>query len=123
MGIIQHDALVLTVSDVYYDRETNKVAWDKTDTKLIDHLEALAKFCGLEKLILRQKTISTNYTQTLIIVPDGSKEGWDESDKYEQCRAAFLAAIQGFKHDFYLVTVSYGECDLSIKDGWETPEE
>ncbi len=72
MGYIRHDAIIVT-------------AWDS---------ERIAKAAAkADELGLRRTEIvdsKTNGYASMMIVPDGSKEGWADSDEGEIARAAWI---------------------------------
>lgn len=57
---------------------------------------------------------STNSHRSFMVAPDGSKEGWGQSDSGDQARQAFIEWLSGqYSHGHYFsyVEVSYGEDD------------
>lgn len=73
MGYIRHDAIIVT-------------AWDK---KYLLPARAKAEELGLPCSYIVDSGV--NSYVTFLIAPDGSKEGWEESDKGDTARAAWKA--------------------------------
>jgi hypothetical protein len=91
MGTIWHNAIVITSS------ETNELAavWNK----------AVELFGPLASPVIKS---SCNGYFSFFIAPDGSKEGWPESDDMNQRRAALCKFISACTHIKY-VDVGFGE--------------
>lgn len=100
MGYIRHHAIIVT-------------SW-KDEVIETAHDRAVATFgCGRVSEILDPKM---NLYRTFLIGPDGSKEGWEESDLGDQQRDAFLESIKDFEHEdgsspLAWVEVQYGDDD------------
>lgn len=74
MGYIAHDAIIVT-------------GWNKEDvTKARD----VASECGLGHLLSGVNESLINGYYSFCIFPDGSKEGWDMSNHYEERRAQWM---------------------------------
>lgn len=73
MGYIRHNTIVVT-GDSY------PKAQEKTNSA---HKKALELFGDLVSPVIKGKT---NGYQSFFVAPDGSKEGWDLSDKYNEKR-------------------------------------
>jgi hypothetical protein len=58
-----------------------------------------------------------NSEHTFVIYPDGSKEGWEDSDIGDTYRAEFLSYIESIKHDDGSNSVSYAELFFRDDDG------
>jgi len=116
MGTIQHDAILITMSDLFVVPDTLKIHYrqEEGDFRLIDHLEHLAQVAGLGDLVLKQEKQSINGYRTLVIVPDGSKEYWTESDDYNRARESFLESIKDLLCT--VIVVSYGDLGNSVKE-------
>lgn len=71
MGYIRHNAIVVT-------------SWN--DEAIV---AAADKARSLGMAVLGPSDRATNYYCTLLICPDGSKEGWDQSDEGDRRREAF----------------------------------
>lgn len=50
-----------------------------------------------------------NFTATFLVAPDGSKEGWDASNKGDAARKALIAHIRDEKLILDWVEVQYGD--------------
>ena len=108
MGYIKHHAIVVTT-------------WD---TDLVPKLLESAHKMDLE-VLCSQPTYVNGYT-TIVLCPDGSKEGWDESDRGDAARFAFKAWLHTFDYEdggspLEWVEVAYGSDDnraVVTDDAW-----
>lgn len=99
MGWILHQAIVVTT----YDEQGIKQA----------HTEAVRIFDGCVTTVVRSPI--NNYW-SFLVPPDGSNEGWDESDKGDGRREEFhqwllAQAYEDGSNSFDAVEVTYGETD------------
>jgi hypothetical protein len=94
MGYIRHNAIVVT-------------SWEKDNIEKA-HTKATKMFGRLVTNIT-EETIS-GY-RTFLIAPDGSKEGWDYSDKHDDLRA---------KYKLFLKTLTYedGSSNINCVEVW-----
>lgn len=81
MGYIRHDAIIVTS----WNAEYLHAAAEK------------AKEIGLQ--IVGPSKPAMNGTTTFLVCPDGSKEGWEESDAGDAKRAAFLNYLNGQRYE------------------------
>lgn len=98
MGYMRHDAIIVT-------------SWN---SEAIEEAAANARECGLQVMGPSDKV--TNGIRTLLVCPDGSKEGWDESDAFDRKRAAYLNYLNGVRYEdnsscLSWVALSYGSDD------------
>ena len=108
MGYIKHHAIVVTT-------------WD---TDLVPKL--LESVHELDLEVLCSKPTYINGFITLVICPDGSKEGWDESDRGDTARRLFKLRLQDFEYEdgsspLEWVEVAYGNDDaraVVTDDAW-----
>lgn len=92
MGYMAHHAIIVT-------------GWDATQVQTA-HDEARKIFGSLVTEIIRSKM---NGYQTFFVGPDGSKEGWDESDAGNARREQFKSWISSIKNQWLDVTeLRYG---------------
>lgn len=106
MGYMRHHAVLVTT-------------WSK------DRMADLVAFLLEEKIgHLGPHVTKVNDYHTVVIPPDGSKEGWEESDAGEEERQMVIAKIKTFSHDdgsnpFDWALVRYGDDgeDDKIEDG------
>ena len=91
MGTIWHNSLVVTSSDAH------ELAAVRT--------KAVELFGGLVSPVI--KSDSNGYL-SFFIAPDGSKEGWPESDDMDRRRAALCKFMSGCTYVKY-VDVGYGK--------------
>lgn len=102
MGVIRHHAIVVT-SDV---------------TGAIELAVNTAREIGLD--VLGPSPIVTNNVNTMLVCPDGSKEGWDESDDGDRKRERFMTYLNSTNYDdgsgpLSWVIIAYGDDDASAK--------
>lgn len=93
MGYIRHDAIIVTT----WDDEQLAVARDQAIALGLRCTEIIAS--------------PVNSYHTFVIVPDGSKEGWETSARGDAARAAWIAwARAQLEHCVYLdwAHVTYG---------------
>lgn len=81
MGYVRHDAIVVT-------------SWKR---EAIEEAAAKARELGLE--VLGPSAEVTNGVSTLLVCPDGSKEGWAESDKFDAKRREYLGYLDSVRFD------------------------
>jgi ABC-type sugar transport system substrate-binding protein len=92
MGYIKHDAIVVTGFDVDRVERARKLALD----------------AGLP--VSERVSSPINGYESFFIAPDGSKEGWAESSRYEDARASFVESVRSVEPPLYVdwVAVSFG---------------
>lgn len=108
MGYIKHDAIIVT-------------SWND---KAIEAAAVAAAGFGLQVLGPSKET--TNGYRSMLVCPDGSKEGWNTSDDFDGNRAAFINHLKGFADDdergfVEWVAVSYSDdedCAKITADKW-----
>lgn len=107
MGYIRHNAIVVT-GDAYPDADNKfKRVYEKAQY-LFDNLVSNIIYSPI------------NGYQSFFIAPDGSKEGWDLSDEYDQKRKEFADFIDSLAYDdgsnsIDFVDVGYDEyCEVEI---------
>jgi hypothetical protein len=106
MGTIQHDSIIAVTA---IDR-----AWEKL-TKWVRSLPP-----NEQNLFLFGPEVTNGY-RTIVLTPDGSKEGWAESYRWKYLRSQFIEKIHGFDYDdgsnpIDFVYVSWGELGPNIVD-------
>ena len=107
MGIINHNAIIATTWD---NKEIKRLK------KWIGKLERNDQF----HFILGQAF--TNSYQTIVLVPDGSKEGWDESERWDNIREKFIKELDKGAYDdgsnsWDYVEIGFGEYGEKILKG------
>lgn len=75
MGYIAHHAIIVTA-------ETRSIR--------VFHAQAVATFAGTCAKVTAPTEAGMNATSSFLIAPDGSKEGWADSDAGDAARAAFI---------------------------------
>ena len=108
MGYIRHSAIILTG----WKDEHIAAAKDK------------AEIIGLQ-VIGPSKEVTNGY-KTICVVPDGSKEGWPESNQGDERRREFTDWLNA-SFDIYLewVEVDYGDDDSEAtikRTPWQEPK-
>ena len=111
MGYMKHDAIVVT-------------SWN---SDAIEDAATKARECGLEAL--GPSGVATNGIRTLLVCPDGSKEGWGESDAFDAKRAKYLEYLNGVRYEDNSSCLSWVALAYSSDDGaaeitahaWQVP--
>lgn len=99
MGVINHDAVVATTCD---NEEVDRVLlWIHSQD------EDTQRLFGKSEVML-------NGYQTIVMFPDGSKEGWSTSSECDQKREEFLSLLEDFGC-WNICHVSFGEFGSAIK--------
>lgn len=98
MSHLRHHAIVVTSSD---ERKLNE-AWDKAD-RIFPYVSPVSP-------------VAMNDFRSFFIPPDGSGEGWPDSDAGDSRRDEFVAWLEAQRYDdcsssLKWVEVSYGEDD------------
>ena len=102
MGYIKHNVMIFT-------------SWDKRN------LIKVRKFATtlLGSLVTNIKSSNVNSTFTFFIAPDGSKEGWTESDIADDCRQKIADFVNSMAYSdgsnvITFVDVSYSNDDREV---------
>lgn len=95
MGIIQHDAIVVVSSDEFF----------------IEAARAFAVSTGLE--VSEISPVLTNGYRSFCVFPDGSKEGWEESNLGDARRAEIVSYLD--RGRCYWAEVSMGELGTNVR--------
>lgn len=99
MGYIRHEAIVVTS----YNKDYVKTARGFANSLELDTTEIITTINGYS---------------TFLIAPDGSKEGWDKSNKHEQARIDWCSwAKQQYKDGIYFdyAYISFGGDDAHCR--------
>lgn len=114
MGVMHHNAVIATVFNQDYFNDMKK--W-------IEELEVEKTFVGLDpkKLFIFGGGIANDY-HTIVLVPDGSKEGWPDSDVGDKLREVFIAKLNSMAYDdgsscWRWIEVGFGEIGQEIIQG------
>lgn len=100
MGTIQHHAIIVTGSD--YGEGVQRC-----------HAYAKEIFPWVSEI----SPVAMNGYRSFFIPPDGSKEGWHDSDVGDSRREKFEAFMTGNRVG-WCVEVQYGEIGESIREFW-----
>lgn len=79
MGLMQHHAIIVTGREEHVS---------------LAHTYA----CGLDALVSPVSATGVNGTQSFAIWPDGSKEGWRESDGGDDARASMVSFLESLRY-------------------------
>lgn len=98
MGYMKHDAIVVT-------------SWSDT---AIDEAAERARHLRLD--VLGPSMAATNGYRSMLVCPDGSKEGWTESEIHDGRRTEFIEWLNSQRYDdgstsLHWVAVSYSADD------------
>ena len=97
MGYIRHNAIIVTT-------------WKPGEAlKVFDQAESL--FPGA---VLGPSREMVNGYQTILVCPDGSKEGWPRSDEGDRCRGEFKAWLRDQPY-LEWAEIAYGDDDRSAQ--------
>ena len=111
MGYIRHNAIVVT-------------SWNAA---MIEAAACRARNMGLT--VLGPSAEAMNNYRTLLVCPDGSKEGWEESDQGDQRRITFRDWLNEQRYEdgstrLHWVELAYGSDDANATveaHAWMTP--
>lgn len=106
MGYIRHHAIIVSGGD-----------WGAKDDAgfPIHRAHGKAKELGCVVSEIVKSTI--NGYMTFLIAPDGSKEGWEESDRGDVCREAFLAYCETQRYEDRSSPLSWAEVQYGDDNG------
>ncbi|GAA5172988.1 hypothetical protein [Viridibacterium curvum] len=98
MGYMRHDAIVVT-------------SWKREAL-----IEAAQHAVAIGLDVIGPSEDATNGIATFLVCPDGSKEGWEESNLFDGLRATFLKYLNGVRHEdnsscLSWVAIAYGSDD------------
>ncbi len=104
MGTIQHHAIVVT-------------CWNDS---IHGHRAVAAAIFG-EGQVSAVTEVTTNSYSSFFVAPDGSKDGWEESNEGDARRAKFVAYLKSTQGSPYWVEVGYGELghEAEAYDGYD----
>lgn len=106
MGVMNNNAIIATT---WSSEEVERI---KRWVAALPKMQSLFLFGGEEM----------NGEITVVMVPDGSKEGWDESDFGDQLRACFIKELEKANYSdgsnpWDFVEVGYGEFGQKVLRG------
>ena len=104
MGYIRHNAIVVT-------------SWDAA---LIDAAACRARNIGL--MVLGPSAEATNGYRTMLVCPDGSKEGWEESARGDEMRETFFDWMNEQRHECGRTSLEWAEIAYGSDDADATVE-
>ena len=105
--MIQHDSIIATT----WDRDVFRRFEEWLKSRSEDE----------QSLVIRGGSWINSY-KTFVVLPDGSKEGWEESEKGNAFRKAVIHRLEADCYSdgsspWSWVEVSFGECGTHI-NGW-----
>jgi hypothetical protein len=111
MGYISHNTIVVTSSN----------------TKAITDAHKKATEIGLE--VLGPSSVAINGYQSIFVCPDGSKEGWHDSQQFDEKRKAFRDYLDDQRYEdnsssLEWAEIAYGSDDRTVTvvdNAWTTP--
>lgn len=107
MGIMHHNAVIATTF---------------SDQKYRDVMRWIKRRSDIEQTLFLAGEGIANNEYTIVLIPDGSKEGWEESDIGDALRQAFIERLQqdAFEDNsspWRWIEVGYGEFGQTILRG------
>jgi hypothetical protein len=109
VGYIAHDAVLVTASDYVLDSKPGGIGMPDVDAFRASLPEEW------RQLVIGPVGSVVNGYLSYAFLPDGSKEGWDTSDRGDEYRRQFAALFSAGYEDgsspFDVVTVRYGGDD------------
>jgi len=99
MGYIRHHAIVVTSYG-----ETTKLAQDKAKEIFGTNVSEIVNS-------------NVNGYQSFFVAPDGSKEGWEESEQGDKDRALFIEFIEQQKYEDDINSISFAELFYGDDEG------
>jgi hypothetical protein len=107
MGTIQNDVIIVTGYDRYIN-DAYKKAREIFNVPALDYIS--------KDLVTPIMWHITNQEGTFMVAPDGSKEGWDLSDEFDNRRKEFKNWLKANSDGLDWVHVTYGEIQYRIAD-------
>lgn len=104
MGTIQNDAIIVTGYGEYIKMAHEK-AREIFNVPFSDYIS--------KDLVTPLMQHIINQDETFMVIPDGSKEGWDLSEEFDHRRQEFVQYLKK-EHALDWVSVSYGELGYKI---------
>jgi hypothetical protein len=91
MGYLRPTAIIVSASYSENVSDPSTPHWIE-----VAHAEALRihDVSGLAKIVTEPTPPAMNNERSFLVAWDGSQEGWEESDRGDACRAAFIAWLR-----------------------------
>lgn len=102
MGYMRHHAIVVT-------------SWSVDDLEAA-HAEAVRLGCQTSPIVL----FAVNRGGSFLVAPDGSKEGWPESDNGDVQRRCLIAWLDGQRYEDGSTSLGWVEVQFGDDDGVTT---
>lgn len=107
MGYIRHHAIIVTATYDGWAVRARRKAVELVEKEMAGH-------CAVNDMVGPILGPTVNGTETFIIGPDGSKEGWETSGNGDAMREQFIAWLEEQKYDdgsspIRWVEVQYGD--------------
>lgn len=100
MGYIRHHSIVVTT----WDKDKVKIVYDKAKEIFGANVSEIVNS-------------NINGYQSFFVAPDGSKEGWEESEQGDKNRASFLEFIEQQKYEDDSNSISFAELFYGDDEG------
>lgn len=101
MGYMRHHAILVTSENM----------------KLLRQAKKIASLCFEESMISNYTGAAINGFRSFFVAPDGSKEGWDESNYFDRRRQKFCKRIDELAYEDGSNSVSYAEVMFGDDEG------
>ena len=107
MGVINHNAVIAST-------------WCQEDVAKMK--DWIAELTDEEQNLFLVGGPQTNSETTVVMIPDGSKEGWEQSDKGDALRARFIIELEKSKYEdgsnnWCWIEVGFGEFGQKVLQG------
>lgn len=112
MGEVYHDAIIVTINR---DNRGTAVLADRV-AAFRDGLPGPQSPYPWQQLVIGPIRSVVNYFESYVFLPDGSKEGWADSDAGDRYRAEFIALFQDVGYGVDIIHARYGH-DFIVEKG------
>lgn len=99
MGYKRHHAIIVT-------------SWDAKELK-----DAYNTACGIFPIVSNITKMGINNYQSFFVPPDGSKEGWDESNEGDRRRKRFIEYLDQQRYEDGSICLDWVEIQYGDDDG------
>lgn len=103
MGYVRHHAIIVTSKDKEQLHELRSQANKIFSGNLVSDI-----IPGI-----------LNGQLSFVVVPDGSHEGWPESEQYDKARTNLINLIENMKYDDGSNSISYAELQFGDENGYD----
>jgi len=110
MGYMRHHALVITGSDYPESKKIIRKVHRMSKDRAIDYV-------GTSKIVSPLMYSPLNGYLSFFIAPDGSKEGWQESELGDSMRDSIIDFIDSFTYEDGSLCINYTEVFYGDEEG------